>query len=361
VLTRSIRLAADGWAVEAIDQTWLPHELRFVRMESVEDAAAAIREMKVRGAPLIGATAGYGMALAMRRDPSALSMASASELLLLTRPTGVNLRWALEEMTRLLVGSPLEERASSAYRRAEEIADEDVQICRAIGEHGVQLLQQAAAARPVGEPVNVLTHCNAGWLATVDWGTALSPVYRAHDEGMPVHVWVSETRPRNQGAALTAWELGEQGVSHTVVPDNAAGHLLRSGRVDLVITGTDRTTAAGDVCNKIGTYLKAVAARHCGVPFFAAVPGPSIDWTLADPSAIPIEERGAEEVAEVRGLNRSGNIESVRIVPLASPVANFGFDITPASLVTALITERGVCPASAEGLASLYPEHGQND
>jgi methylthioribose-1-phosphate isomerase len=355
VPTRSIRTAEDGWAVEVIDQTRLPHVVCFVRLETPEEAADAIRRMQVRGAPLIGTTAAYAVALAMRRDPGDACLDATASLLVATRPTGANLRWAVDEMKSLLEPLSPELRAKEAYRRAVAIADEDVEICRRIGEHGAGLLRAAAESAPHPSPLNVLTHCNAGWLATVDWGTALAPIYRVHKDGLALHVWVSETRPRNQGA-LTAWELGQQGVPHTVVPDNAAGHLLRTGRVDLVITGTDRTTAAGDVCNKIGTYLKAVAARDSGIPFYAAVPGPSIDWTLHGPDGVPIEERAAEEVAEVRGLSRDGSLETVRIAPAGSAVANFAFDVTPARLVTAIITERGICDASPKGLASLYPE-----
>lgn len=353
--TRSVRVADDGWAVEVIDQTRLPHDLRFVRIESAAAAATAIRDMVVRGAPLIGVTAAYGVALEMRRDPTDHGLSSAVEALAGTRPTGVNLRWALEQMSSALRDLPAAERVSAAYKRAAAIADEDVELCRRIGDHGLALIQSAAKQK--GErPVQLLTHCNAGWLATVDWGTALAPVYRAHREGVEVHVWVSETRPRNQGASLTAWELGEEGVAHTVIADNAAGHLMQRGLVDLVLTGTDRTTSGGDVCNKVGTYLKAVAARDNGIPFYAAVPGPSIDWTLRDATDIPIEERAAEEVTQIRGLGGSGEIECVRLTPALSPAANYGFDVTPARLLTGLVTERGVCEASADGLRRLYPE-----
>lgn len=353
---RAVRLAADGWAVEAIDQTLLPHELRIFRIETSSDAAEAIRSMRVRGAPLIGATAAYALALAMRGDPSDGSLVATARELIETRPTGVNLRWAVDELRRQLEPLPPGERQAVAYRKAVEIADADVATCRAIAANGAPLLRSAAAAKRGDQSVNVLTHCNAGWLAVVDWGTALAPVYLVHDEGLAVHVWVSETRPRNQGAGLTAWELGEQGVPHTVIPDNAAGHIMREGLVDLVITGTDRTTASGDVCNKIGTYLKAVAARDNDIPFYAAVPGTSIDWTIADAARIPIEQRSGDEVSSVRGLGPAGRIESVRVTPPDSPVANYGFDVTPARLVTGLITERGVCSASRDGLLSLYPE-----
>jgi len=341
-----------------IDQTRLPHELRLVTLESVDDVARAIRHMWVRGAPLIGATAAYGLAIAMRSDPSAEGLEAAARTLLDTRPTAVNLRWAIEDMRGRLAPVAPDERETVAFDRARAIAAEDVAICRSIGVHGAGVLRDRADDATHSGPLQLLTHCNAGWLAAVDWGTALAPVYRVHRDGIPVHVWVSETRPRNQGASLTAWELGQEGVPHTVVPDNASGHLLRTGRVDLVITGTDRTTGSGDVCNKIGTYMKAVAARDCGVPFYAAVPGPSIDWELCADGAgeIPIEERDGTEVSDVSGMGPDGRVTSVRITPPGSPVANFGFDVTPARLVTGIITERGVCQASRDGLLSLYPE-----
>jgi methylthioribose-1-phosphate isomerase len=355
--TRTIWLATDGWAVEIIDQTRLPHDFVTCRLESVAEAAQAIRSMQVRGAPLIGATAAYGLALALRADPSDEALARAADMLLATRPTAVNLRWAVEQVRGRALPLPAGERADAAYAHAAEICDEDVAICRAIGEHGLGLIREALAARREAGPVNVLTHCNAGWLATVDWGTALAPVYRAHDEGLPVHVWVDETRPRNQGAGLTAWELGRHGVPHTVIADNVGGHLMQHGLVDLCVTGTDRTTANGDVCNKIGTYLKALAARDTGVPFYVALPGPTIDWTLHDGlREIPIEQRDGKELSEVTGRTAGGEIASVRITPETSPVANYAFDVTPARLVSGLITERGVCAASCEGLLSLYPE-----
>ena len=354
---RSIWLAEDGWAVEIIDQTRLPHDFLTRRLETLDEAATAIRDMWVRGAPLIGATAAYGLALALRADASDANLERAAEALLATRPTAVNLRWAVEDLRARLRPVPEAEREALAYRRAQEICEEDVTINRAIGEHGADLIRQAWEAGGRSRPVNLLTHCNAGWLATVDWGTALAPMYLAHDQGVSVHVWVDETRPRNQGAGLTAWELGQHGVPHTVIVDNAGGHLMQRGRVDLCITGTDRTTAAGDVCNKIGTYLKALAAHDNGVPFYVALPGPTIDWSIEDGLAeIPIEERAGAEVAEVTGRTADGTIERVRVVPEASPVANPGFDVTPARLVTGLITERGVCAASREGLLGLYPE-----
>ena len=354
---RSIWLEDDGWAVGVIDQTALPHDFRIRRIETVEEAADAIQGMVVRGAPLIGATAAYGMALAVRNDPNDAAIDWAYGHLLAARPTAVNLRWALDDVRGRLLGLLPTERAVAAYARAGEICDADVEVCAAIGRHGMGLIREAWQRAGGNRPVNVLTHCNAGWLATVDWGTALAPIYMAHDDGVPVHVWVDETRPRNQGAGLTAWELGQHGVPHTVIVDNAGGHLMQHGKVDLCITGTDRTTARGDVCNKIGTYLKALAAHDNGVPFYVALPGPTIDWTVEDGVAeIPIEERDGREVSEITGRTEGGAIATVRITPEDSPVGNYAFDVTPARLVTGLITERGVCAASSEGLLSLYPE-----
>lgn len=354
---RTIWLAEDAWSVEIIDQTKLPHVFESCRLETVEAAAAAIRDMQVRGAPLIGATAAYGMALAMRRDASDGSIAQAHDLLLATRPTAVNLRWALTEMSDLLIPLQPDARAAAAYLRAGEICDEDVEMCRAIGEHGAALIEDAARARRGRGPVNILTHCNAGWLATVDWGTALAPIYVAQERGVDLHVWVDETRPRNQGASLTAWELASHGVAHTLIVDNAGGHLMQHGMVDLCITGSDRTTAEGDVCNKIGTYLKALAAHDCGVPFHVALPFSTIDWSIADGLRdIPIEQRDEREVLEISGRDAAGAEHSVRIAPSASPAANYAFDVTPARLVSGLITERGCCAASRQGLLELYPE-----
>ncbi len=354
---RTIWLAADGETVEIIDQTRLPHDFVVLRLETLEQAAHAIRAMQVRGAPLIGATAAYGLALAMRADPGDDNLAAAGAALLETRPTAVNLRWAVESVSAALRPLAPAARPAEAYARAAAICDEDVEICRAIGEHGKGLIERVRAAKGDTGPVNLLTHCNAGWLATVDWGTALAPIYMAHDAGIPVHVWVDETRPRNQGAGLTAWELAQHGVPHTVIADNVGGHLMQHGEVDLCITGTDRTTASGDVCNKIGTYLKALAAHDNGVPFYVGLPGPTIDWRVEDGlSEIPIEQRDGRELTEVTGRTAGGEIATVRITPEASPAANYAFDVTPARLVTALITERGVCPASAEGLLGLYPE-----
>jgi len=355
--TRSIWLADDGWAVEIIDQTKLPHAFEISRLETLDDAARAISDMLVRGAPLIGATAAYGLALAMRADPSTEHLEQAGKALFATRPTAVNLRWALEDVGARLRALAPGERAAAAYARAAAICDEDVAINHAIGEHGLGLIRGVWDKAEKVRTVNLLTHCNAGWLATVDWGTALAPIYLAHDAGIPVHVWVDETRPRNQGASLTAWELGQHGVPHTVIADNAGGHLMQHGKVDLCITGTDRTTARGDVCNKIGTYLKALAAHDNGVPFYVALPGPTIDWTIEDGVAeVPIEERDGRELSEVTGRTAGGAITTVRITPEGSAAANFAFDVTPARLVTGLVTERGVCPASTEGLLSLYPE-----
>tara|TARA_R110002073_G_scaffold4834_4_gene30851 strand:- start:812 stop:1906 length:1095 start_codon:yes stop_codon:yes gene_type:complete len=354
---RTIWLADDGWAVEIIDQTRLPFDFVTRRLENVSDAAQSIADMWVRGAPLIGATAAYGMALAMQADPSDAGLATAYDTLLATRPTAVNLRWALDEMQALLVPLSANQRAEAAYKRAADIADEDVAICSAIGDHGKPLIDEVWARHGKARPVNVLTHCNAGWLATVDWGTALAPIYKAHDAGVAVHVWVDETRPRNQGASLTAWELGQHGVPHTVIADNVGGHLMQHGDVDLCITGTDRTTASGDVCNKIGTYLKALAAHDNNVPFYVALPGPTIDWTLHDGvHEIPIEQRSSDEVTRMTGRTDGGEIATVTITPDGSPAANYAFDVTPRRLVTGLITERGVARATPEGLRGLYPE-----
>lgn len=353
---RTIWPAADGDGVEIIDQTRLPHEFVVVRLRTLDDAAHAIRAMLVRGAPLIGAAAGWGLALASADDPSDAGLIRAGEILCAARPTAVNLRWAVERATRVVRPLPPGERAAAARIEAAAIADEDVAMCRAIGEHGARLIAAAAEKNP-GRPVNVLTHCNAGWLATVDWGTALAPIYVAQEQGIPLHVWVDETRPRNQGASLTAWELGRAGVAHTVVADNVGGHLMQHGMVDLCIVGSDRTTSTGDVCNKIGTYLKALAAHDNNVPFYVALPSSTIDWTLRDGvKEIPIEQREAEEVALMTGKTAQGRIETVRILPEGSPAANYAFDVTPARLVSGLITERGVCAASPAGLATLYPE-----
>ena len=354
---RTIWLGRDGVTVQVIDQTLLPHRFIVRDLRTMEDAERAIRTMIVRGAPLIGATAAYGIALAMTTDPSDAMLARAHDALLASRPTAVNLRWALDDLRTRLSPLPPSSRRDAAYRRAAEICDEDAEICRRIGEHG---LAEIRRLDPRGERLNALTHCNAGWLATVDWGTALAPIYQAHDAGIPIHVWVDETRPRNQGASLTAWELGRHGVPHTVIADNAGGHLMQRGKVDFCIVGTDRTTRHGDVCNKIGTYLKALAARDNGVPFYVGLPYPTIDWAIEDGHRdIPIEERNATELSRVSGRGESGDVLTVDVLPEGSPAANPAFDVTPARLVTALITERGVCAASEVGLLSLYPEQAR--
>ena len=354
---RSIWLEPDGWSVSAIDQRRLPHDFVVARLTTCDAAADAIRSMLVRGAPLIGATAAYGVALAMRADASDVALDQACKTLMATRPTAINLKWALDEMRSLLRPLPPPQRASAAYSRAAAISEEDIAINKGIGQHGLALIEAIAVRKKPGEPVNVLTHCNAGWLATVDWGTATAPIYLAHDNGIPIHVFADETRPRNQGASLTAWELGHHGVPHTLIADNTGGHLMQHGLVDLVIVGTDRVTANGDVCNKIGTYLKALAAHDNKVPFYVALPSPTIDFSIADGVAeIPIEQRGAEEVATMTGRTADGRIETVRIAPDGSPVANYAFDVTPARLVRGLITERGVLPATREALAAAFPE-----
>jgi methylthioribose-1-phosphate isomerase len=354
--TRTIWCEPDGITVGIIDQTRLPHEFVTLRLTDADEAAHAIRTMRVRGAPLIGATAAYGMALAMNRNASDAALAAAGEMLLATRPTAVNLSWAIAEMARRIGPSPPRQRAAAAYEAVAAICDDDVATNRAIGEHGVALIRAAWQRKHERGAVEILTHCNAGWLATVDWGTALAPIYRAEQLGIPIHVWVDETRPRNQGASLTAWELREQGVPHTVIADNAGGHLMQRGQVDLCLVGTDRTTASGDVANKIGTYLKALAAHDNKVPFYVAAPSPSIDWSLGDGRAIPIEERDPREVTEIAGRLPDGRMARVQLTPDGSSAANPAFDVTPARLVTGLITERGVCAASSEGLASLFPE-----
>ena len=350
---RTIWRTGDGRAVEVIDQTALPHALRTKILTQAQDARAAIADMVVRGAPLIGATGAYGLALAAQADPSDEAMAHAAEVLAGARPTAINLRWAVQRALAAILAQPPGERARAAWAEADAIAEEDVAACAAIGRHGLALIRRAGEGR---ERVNILTHCNAGWLATVDWGTALSPIYAAHDAGIDVHVWVDETRPRGQGAALTAWELGRHGVPHTVIADNAGGHLMQHGQVDLCIVGSDRVAANGDVCNKIGTYLKALAAHDNGVPFYAALPFSTIDWSLGRGEDIPIEERSGLEVTHQSGVDQGGVLRTVRLTPEGSPAANPAFDVTPARLVSAIITERGVCEASAEGLRGLYPE-----
>ncbi len=353
---RTIWIADDGWSVEIIDQLQLPQTFQTARLTTMEDAARAIKTMQVRGAPLIGATAAYGVCLAMRADASDTALSHAISYLAAQRPTAVNLQWALNEMHKTLASLPEGDRIPKAYERAAQLCDEDVEICRRIGENGLGLLQDIAKTKAPGERVNILTHCNAGWIACVDWGTATSPIYQAHDLGIPVHVWVDETRPRNQGAALTAYELGQHGVPHTIVVDNAGGHLMQHGQVDICIVGTDRTTATGDVANKIGTYLKALAAKDNNVPFYVTLPFATIDWTIDDGMTIPIEERSADEVLSMSGRLADGNVAHVEIAAPGSPAANPAFDVTPARLVTGLITERGIAPASRDGLLGLYPE-----
>ena len=354
---RTIWLEPDGWSVGVIDQTALPHRLVTARLTTLADAAHAIRAMVIRGAPLIGATAAYGMALALREDAADEALERAYATLLATRPTAINLKWALDEMMAVVRNRHRAERTAAAYRRAAEICEEDIAINTGIARSGLPLIEAIAAKKQPGERVNVLTHCNAGWLAAVDVGTATAPIYMAHDQGIPIHVFADETRPRNQGASLTVWELGRHGVPHTLIADNTGGHLMQHGLVDLVIVGTDRVTANGDVCNKIGTYLKALAARDNNVPFYVALPSPTIDFTVADGVAeIPIEERSPDEVATVTGRAADGRIETVRIAPDGSPVANYAFDVTPARLITGLITERGVLAASRPALAGAFPE-----
>jgi methylthioribose-1-phosphate isomerase len=344
-------------AVCIIDQRWLPHEFRVVTLDTLAEFATAIRDMWVRGAPLIGATAAYGIAREMARDPTDAALAHAYDLLHATRPTAINLRWALDEVRRALRPVPPADRAAAVFAVAARIADDDVETNRMIGVHGLSIIREIAARKAPGEPVNILTHCNAGWLATVDWGTATSPMYHAVEAGIPIHVWVDETRPRNQGAQLTAWEMAGHGIPHHLIVDNAGGHLMQHGQVDMVIVGTDRTTARGDVCNKIGTYLKALAAADNGVPFYVALPSSTIDWTVNDGvREIPIEEREGREVTHVYGKDDTGTARFVRISPEATPGGNPAFDVTPARLVTGLITERGIAEASPEGLLSLFPE-----
>ncbi|WP_428376606.1 S-methyl-5-thioribose-1-phosphate isomerase [Lichenicoccus sp.] len=357
----------DGWSLRIFDQTRLPWSIEILRLTTRDEVVQAIASMQVRGAPLIGAVAAYGLALSLRADSSSEAMERDAEMLARTRPTAINLRWAIERMLTRLRNTRPSQRLAAAYEEAALICDEDAAQNEAIGRHGLALIEQAAAAHAGGSGassgsdghrrVNVLTHCNAGWIATVDWGTALAPIYMAHDSGIAVHVWVDETRPRNQGAALTAWELGRHGVPHTVIPDNAGGHLMQHGEVDLVIVGTDRVTRAGDVANKIGTYLKALAAADNKVPFWVALPSTTIDWGMRDGlREIEIEQRDAAEVTRMTGRAEDGSIATVQVTPDGSAAANPAFDVTPARLVSGLITERGRCDASESGLASLFPE-----
>ena len=354
---RSIWREEGTGAVRIIDQRWLPHDFRIATLSTLDDFATAIRDMWVRGAPLIGATAAHGVACEMARDPSDGALDAACARLHATRPTAINLRWALDEMRAVLGPLPVQDRAAAALAEAGRICDADVETNRLIGVHGLEIIRAIAARKAPGEAVNILTHCNAGWLATVDWGTATSPMYHAVEAGIPIHVWVDETRPRNQGASLTAWELLHHGVPHTVIPDNTGGHLMQHGLVDMAIVGTDRTTAQGDVCNKIGTYLKALAAHDNGVPFYVALPSPTIDFRVVDGvNEIPIEQRSGSEVSQMTGRTRDGRIETVEIVPQGSPVANYAFDVTPARYVTGLITERGVIAANRIAIAKAFPE-----
>ncbi len=342
-------------SIGVIDQRLLPHQFETLTLGTMEACAEAIRNMTVRGAPLIGATAAYGVCFALREDPSDEALAAAYATLHATRPTAINLKWALDKMVAAVSQLPVQKRLAAAYDRAAELCDEDVAVNEAIGRHGLAVFREILGQKPAGAKLNVLTHCNAGWLACVDWGTALAPIFMAHDAGLPIHVWVDETRPRNQGASLTAWELNQHGVPHTVVVDNAGGHLMQHGLVDLCIVGTDRTTAQGDVCNKIGTYLKALAARDNAVPFYVALPSSTIDWTIRDGlKEIPIEERSAAEVTHLRGKTADGGFAEIQITPDGSPACNYGFDVTPARLVTGLVTEKGVCAASEEGLKGLF-------
>jgi len=355
---RSVWVAEDGHTVEVLDQTKLPFEVAVIQLTSLELAAQAIKEMWIRGAPLIGAVAAYGVALAMRQNPDDEHLQQAYDVLVVTRPTAINLKWALDRICPPLRELPVHEREAAAYRIAAEIADEDVELCKSIGQHGLQIIKAIAANKAAGERVNILTHCNAGWLATVDWGTALSPIYMAYEAGINVHVWVDETRPRNQGG-LTAFELGSHGVPHTLIADNAGGHLMQHGEVDMCIVGTDRTTARGDVCNKIGTYLKALAAKANQVPFYVALPSPTLDFAVYDGvKEIPIEQRSGEEQSHVYGIDAHGQRSWVNIAPEGTACGNYAFDVTPAELITGLITERGVCQANEHALRKMFPEHG---
>ncbi len=357
VAYRTIWVNEDGWSIDVIDQTRMPHLFEILNLKTLQDCCVAIKDMVVRGAPLIGTTAAYGFYLAMREDASDAGIENAHRKLYETRPTAVNLRWALEQMQFCLVSLPGAERAARAFRRAGEIADEDVEISKGIGRNGLTLINDIASKKKPGEVINILTHCNAGWLATVDWGTATAPIYMAHDEGIPIHVWVDETRPRNQGASLTAWELGKHGVAHSLIVDNAGGHLMQHGMVDLCLVGTDRTSRAGDVCNKIGTYLKALAAYDNNLPFYVCLPSTTIDWTMREGvKQMPIEQRDGFEVSQVAGRLPNGDIVSVNIAPDGTEVANYAFDVTPARLITGLITERGVVEASEQAIATAFPD-----
>jgi methylthioribose-1-phosphate isomerase len=355
---RSIWINADGWSIDVIDQTRLPHNFEVLNLSSLNDAGVAIRDMVVRGAPLIGATAAYGVYLAMREDSSDAGMTSACTQLAQTRPTAVNLRWALQRLQTCLAQVEPDARADRAFTEAALIATEDIATNQAIGQHGLEIISQIAAAKPPGETVNILTHCNAGWLATVDWGTATAPIYMAHNAGIPIHVWVDETRPRNQGASLTAWELGHHGVAHSLIVDNLGGHLMQHGMVDLCLVGSDRTTRSGDVCNKVGTYLKALAANDNEVPFYVCLPSTTIDWKISDGLRdIPIEQRDCREVTHLTGQLPDASIAEVMIAAAGTNAINYAFDVTPAKFITGLITERAVVPADEDSLAKAFPEH----
>ena len=353
---RSIWYDHKDCQVKIIDQRWLPHDFRIVALTNLDEFAVAIRDMWVRGAPLIGATAAYGVAISLSSDASDSGLQNTYDTLIETRPTAINLKWALDRLLKVLGQVSQEDRASKALELAHLVAEEDVGINKKIGEHGLEIVKKIASNKPAGEPVRMLTHCNAGWPATVDWGTATSPMYHAHEAGIPIHVWVDETRPRNQGA-MTAWELESHGISNTYITDNAGGHLMQKGLVDMVIVGTDRTTAKGDVCNKIGTYLKALAAHDNNVPFYVALPSPTIDWTISDGVAeIPIEERAAREVTHIFGHHEKNSIEEIRVTSEGVSGGNPAFDVTPNRLVTGLITERGVSDASEKALAKMFPD-----
>lgn len=355
---RTIWTAEDRHTVQIIDQTLLPHKFEIVDLNTVEDATGAIADMLVRGAPLIGATAAYGFALAMKEDPSDSHIGEAYDMLYAARPTAVNLRWAVDKMKALLTPLAPDARADAAYQLASEICDEDVHMCESMGKHGLPLIEAIAKDKRPGEQVNILTHCNAGWLATVDWGTAIAPIYKAFEAGIDIHVWVDETRPRNQGASLTAWELANHGVPHTLIVDNAGGHLMQQNMVDICFVGTDRTTGSGDVCNKIGTYLKALAAYDNEVPFYVCAPSPSIDWDMDDGlTEMPIELRNSEEVTKLTGMTDNGNLETISIINSGTPARNDAFDVTPREYITGLVTERGIAEANRESLKKLFPEH----
>ena len=357
---RSIWVNADGWSIDVIDQTRLPHEFTVMNLQNLAQACAAIRDMVVRGAPLIGATAAYGLYLALRENPSSVHLERAYDDLLQTRPTAVNLRWALDRTRAAVEALAADQRASTAFSQANAIADEDVETNARIGRNGLALIESIAAQKKTGEPVNILTHCNAGWLATVDWGTATAPIYMAFNAGIPLHVWVDETRPRNQGASLTAWELGHHGVPHSLIVDNAGGHLMQHGMVDLCLVGSDRTTRSGDVCNKIGTYLKALAAADNGLPFYVCLPSSTIDWRIRDGlREVPIEQRDGGEVSQVSGRLPTGETAAVTIAPEGTAVVNHAFDVTPAKFVSGLVTEAGVIKADEKALLQAFPEHAR--